>query len=159
MLQKELQDKLNEMSKELKQSIYISDWLPCRNQPGVLEAVIDVSVGIDNGEGEKATKEFVIQRIVDTFQHKIDLLTRKVPEEDIQGDNTMNFQNAVEAMKLGNKVRRLSWDEGVFIVDGVTNNHGIVAFDTTKTMLKVPIPQFWEARIEDLEATDWWVVV
>lgn len=69
-----------------------------------------------------------------------------------EGDNTMNFQNAVEAMKIGSKVRRLSWLEGIFLQ---------VAEGDDVRMYRIPssYTQHWIPKLQDLEANDWWVVV
>ena len=63
--------------------------------------------------------------------------------------NTMNFHNAVEAMKLGNKVRRLSWPEEHCIWKG--QGHLWVTYQNSQ--------EPWIPNLQDFEATDWWVVV
>ncbi len=64
--------------------------------------------------------------------------------------NTMNFQNAVAAMKLGSKVRRLSWPEGHYIK---ARGNFIHSFDDLDNHF------MWNVLMEDFEATDFWVLV
>lgn len=75
---------------------------------------------------------------------------------DVKGVNTMNFRNAVEAMKLGNRVRRLSWKEGRYIwldANYVLTNCYTGREDSVKHA------EHWRPTLEDYEATDFWVVV
>ena len=83
-------------------------------------------------------------------------VTEKQLEELVrEGDNAMNFQNAVEAMKLDVKVRRLSWPEGhcMFVDDGR------VAMYVGTKFQGVPLHQEWMPTLEDFEAEDWFVIV
>ena len=78
------------------------------------------------------------------------------PKKDYsKGDNTMNFQNTVQAMKLGNKVRRLSWPEGHHITRILQRPEIQVGSDKTDA-----IEYFdWKPKFEDFDSNDWWVVV
>lgn len=79
------------------------------------------------------------------------------------GDNTMNFQNAVEAMKLGSKVRRLCWPENIIhieavetIIESLKGRKDIFyTFGTKENNAANP----WSPTLKDLEANDWWIVV
>jgi len=58
---------------------------------------------------------------------------------------TMGFSEAVKALKMGNRVRRIGWVEKFLTLNGIgalCSNEGY----------------YTEITIEDLEAIDWWVV-
>ena len=65
------------------------------------------------------------------------------------GEEAMNFSEAVKAMKLGNKVRRLSWPEGHYIWMGKTCIQGWCG--RTRELVN--------PTLDDFEATDWWLVI
>jgi len=65
-------------------------------------------------------------------------------------DKPMNFTEAVNAMKIGNKVRRLSWNSGASIyIYETPGYHWIKWNDSTKA---------WNPSTEDLESENWWIV-
>ena len=70
-------------------------------------------------------------------------------EQHTKGDNTMDFQNAVEAMKLGVKVRRLSWNSDEYI----TPLRHFIRFH------KGIDHAIWQPELDDFKADDWFVMV
>ena len=79
----------------------------------------------------------------------------------IEGE-AMNFSEAVKALKMGNKVRRLGWPEGAHIsmLDCIGNRvetirvTGAIGSCTTSDGVR-----YYNPTIEDLESNDWWLVV
>ena len=66
-------------------------------------------------------------------------------------DKPMNFSEAVKAMKIGNKVRRIGWSSDISICTyEAPGYHWIKWNDSTKA---------WNPSTEDLEASDWWVML
>ena len=74
-------------------------------------------------------------------------------------ENTMNFSEAVKAMKIGNNVRRLKWKtEGYIRVENVSGGKGTHIL-LCYTSPNDPAPSNWSPVLDDLEAEDWWLVV
>ena len=81
-------------------------------------------------------------------REEADLIRKEIKEHE--AGEKMNFSEAVKALKIGNKVRRLSWLEGDCLENDFEHNH----------LMKRTIDptDFCGLTIEDVESSDWWIV-
>ena len=69
----------------------------------------------------------------------------------------MTFGEAVEAMQLGKKVRRLAWRKDLLLERGRADENEILSSGVTTG--GTPYSEIWQTvKIEDCVATDWQVV-
>lgn len=83
----------------------------------------------------------------------------EVPDEDgelvamVEEGDGMNFSQAVEVMKMGNKVRRMIWAKDFHLC--VSENDGERIRIHCSVGGKV---ERWKPHLYELEADDWWIV-
>ncbi len=67
--------------------------------------------------------------------------------------DAMNFSEALKLIKMGDKVKRFSWDSNDYLAIGGCGSYAvpIVVFHEAKISNWVPL-------LEDFEAEDWWVL-
>ena len=84
--------------------------------------------------------------------------TEKEPAEKTEAKE-MNFSEALKLIKMGDKVRRLSWDDDSYIKINYdfpesSTCGNIVCYLSIISKLE----RMWTPNLKDLEATDWWLV-
>ena len=78
----------------------------------------------------------------------IDVLKNVVSVKPME--EAMDFSEAVKALKMGNKVRRIGWDTKESLCFRKTHPQLFSGNEIQQTK--------WKPTIDDLEATDWWIV-
>ncbi len=105
----------------------------------------------------KARWNAAMMRMIEILQKMFvggDEITADKIDASVLGDNTMDFKEAVNAMKQGMKVRRLSWPKEEHI-EKFTSDEGEVL---VKTKFEDIIRYPYVLLLDDLEAEDWVVV-
>ena len=77
------------------------------------------------------------------------VLKNVVSYQPMPEDKPMDFTEAVKAMKLGNKVKRVGWESWLELDDD--NSVTYVAPNNMRLE--------WRVALQDLEASDWWVML
>ena len=93
---------------------------------------------------------------VEFVNGKTTTLQGVVKYQPIEGEDTMDFTQAVNAMKAGNKVKRLRWLNNGFLT--VNPNELGSHINYYRDGNDNP-PTKWTPVLDDLMADDWWIVV
>ena len=72
-------------------------------------------------------------------------------------EDTMNFSEAVKALEMGNKITRMSWDEGEHLTKFIGDEGEVLSKTGKGSLSDVHYPYI--LLLEDLKADDWFVVM